>query len=120
MKENLFEFLVNNGYSSLYKTKEGDCCIVLGPLSLCNNGRAIQLNYYPQFIDRDMITDQELMYCSARKEFVLEIGDFSLPPTRFHYILFEHYALRIHINNDVLLSAGEQILVDYGHLTVHV
>jgi hypothetical protein len=112
----LFNFLKQNNYPSLYQTREGDFCVMFGPLSLCNNGRGIEQNYYPEFKDRHMITDEELMFCSSRKEY--GSNQVSFPPVQFVYILFNHFSLRLHVVNNMLLFAGEQIFVDYGHVTV--
>jgi hypothetical protein len=115
----LFKFLKDNSFPSLYTSNEGDLCVMFGPLSLCNNGRNLQPNYYPRFIDRDMLSDEELLYTAARKCFKNTIlGVIMLPPVHFHYILFEHYALRIHVTNNFLIMRGDQIYVDYGHVTV--
>jgi hypothetical protein len=113
--DDLFSFLQNNNYPSLYKTKEGDLCVLFGPLSLCNNGRTENaLNFYPSFKDRHMLTDEELVYESMRKRFV---DNNEFPPRNFIYILFDHYSLRMHITNNIPIAAGVQIMVDYGFVT---
>jgi hypothetical protein len=123
VEKKLFDYLSKNGYPSLYKSKEGDLCIMFGPLSLCNNGRNQLINHYPSFIDRDMLTDEELMYCSSRKQFTnvttvaLGADLLVVPPTDSVLILFEHFALRMHVTNNIFILQGEQIFVDYGHLT---
>jgi hypothetical protein len=112
----LFTFLQLHNYPSLYESKEGDLCVLIGPLALCNNGRSMQLqNHYPSFKDRHMVTDKELVYESMRKQFFDE--DDELPPTNFVFVLFSHFALRIHVTNNLLISAGSQIFVDYGFIT---
>ena len=109
--DQLFAFLEINNYPSLYKTQEGDSCIMFGPLSLCNNGRADNnaLNLFPTFKDRHFVTDEELMFESMRKQFV---------DGRCIIALFDHNALRMHVVNNLFIAAGEQIYVDYGFITV--
>jgi hypothetical protein len=114
----LFSLLRRNCYPSLYKSREGDLCIVIGPLSLCNNGRLLHPNkFYPCFKDRNMLTDEELIFESMRKQFEDGI-DIVPPPPPFVLVLFDHLALRMHIVEPLSLAAGEQIYVDYGFVTV--
>jgi hypothetical protein len=108
--QNMFEYLVQCDYHSLYITREKDYCIVIGPLSLCNNGRTSQnVIRYPCFKDRNLLTDEELWFTAFRKEFS-ENGQWSL-------IEFAHCALRMHVINNKFLTTGDQIMVDYGFVT---
>lgn len=112
----MFDFLQRNKYQSLYVTQELDLCVVIGPISLCNNGRTHPHScYFPQFKDRNLITDEELMYVAFRKEFHA-LGF----PTKYTLVEFEHYALRIHVKHNRFLTCGEQIMVDYGVVTSSV
>jgi hypothetical protein len=114
--ERMFSVLKKNNYPSLYETAEGDLCIVIGPLSLCNNGRLLHPNkFYPRFKDRNMLTDEELIYESMRKQF-FRVN--VLPPLQFVMVLFDHFALRMHIVDHPSIAAGEQLFVDYGFVTV--
>jgi hypothetical protein len=113
--EELFLFLRLNDYSSLYVTNEGDFCILIGPLALCNNGRTVE-NFirFPTLTDRGW-NDEELMYDSFRREFI------NLQQTGgFIHVEFEHYAIEMDVRFDTLRLAGSQILVDYGFVTVVV
>jgi hypothetical protein len=113
--QELFQDLFNNNYPSLYITHERDYCIVVGPLSLCNNGSANNQGVrYPRFVDRNLLTDEELMYKSFRKEYQQTA---ELPLSKWVLIEFEQYALRMHIANNIFLTTDAQIMVDYGFVT---
>jgi hypothetical protein len=108
--QRLFDYLVLHDYQSLYISHESDYCIVIGPLSLCNNGRTHQnIVRFPQFKDRNLLTDEELWFTSFRKEYT-EDGPSVM-------IEFEHCALRMHVTNNMFLTTGDQIMVDYGFVT---
>jgi hypothetical protein len=118
VNKDLFDFLKNNNYPSLYQTQEQDYCIVIGPLSLCNNGRTVHNNVrYPQFKDRDLLMDLELLYSGFRKDYK---NEFQIPFQSSRYIEFEHFALAMHVTNNILLRKGDQIMVDYGFVTKEV
>jgi hypothetical protein len=113
--EEMFEFLKLNDCSSLYITNEGDYCVLVGPLALCNNGRSVvTVNQFPEFTDRGL-NDEELMYQGFRKDF----QPFPQGVGCIH-IEFEHFALRMDVRGNIIRTAGSQILVDYGFVTVVV
>jgi hypothetical protein len=113
MDEDIFEFLRINGCSSLYVTNEGDFCILIGPLSLCNNGRSVEnVVRFPRFTDRGFL-DEELMYHGFRREFI-NVDQ----PAVDVFIEFEHYSLKMDVLNDTIRLSGSQIFVDYGFVTI--
>ncbi len=103
--DEMFLRLRNNGFNSLYETREHDRCILFGPLSLCNNSTLLS-DYWPSFIDRNYETDVELEYHGLRRSYTAF-------PHAYDFIPFSHFSVRMHITQEKDISVGEQIYMNY-------
>ncbi len=103
--QEMFIVLQDNGFTSLYETREHDFCILFGAVSLCNNGSLLG-QYWPSLIDRSYMGDNELEYHGLRRAYTVF-------PHTFQNVPFTHFSVRMHITEVKRVSVGDQIYVNY-------
>lgn len=106
--EEMFHDLEKLNCSTLYKTWENDLCLMYGTISLCNNSALLPDKLWPTLIDRDYVTNEELVLKDVK------FLNINVQKTRKQ---IKHNVTQMHLNKKMELKTveeNEQIFVNYS------